>query len=493
MLEQQIKESLTVFLIGVTGDLAKKKIIRALYRLFAEERLPENFHFVGVARRSFSKSEYQEFLKDVIQPEDDARWKQFCAASSYVSGDVTDAETFAKLRELHGSFERCGNHLWYLATLPELYTAAIENLIAAGFNESSCGWTKLLIEKPFGTDLETAHQLNKVLRSGFKEEEIYRIDHFLAKETVQNLLAFRFANGVFENMWNRQFVDHIQVTAAETLGVTGRGVFYDHTGTIRDVFQNHILQMIAMTLMEEPKELTAAAIDTRRQELLSKLRPFSPHSMHTRAAFGQYSEGEIGAESVMGYQAEEGVRDASQTETAFAAKLFVDCDRWQDVPVYVRAGKRLAQSVTEISIQFKEPLNKIFGAGKQDMGNVLTIRIAPNEGIVFRLNVKKPGLFMELEQVPMQFCYQNAFTDDLIEAYVKLLFDAVKGDATLFPHAKGIEHSWELVMPLLDWTAKEDFLPDAYRAGSWGPESFDELLAADGRSWIEPSTAVCAV
>lgn len=493
-MQQQIKESLTVFLIGVTGDLAKKKIIKALYRLFEDKRVPEQFKFIGIARRELSPSEYQQFLRDIVQPSDEAVWKRFCSCASYHAGDVNSAQTFVKLKEKHDQFESCGNHLWYLATLPELYLQTIDNLIAAGLNVTSCGWTKLLIEKPFGTHLEAARQLNKSLLAGFKEEEIYRIDHFLAKETVQNVLAFRFANGVFENLWNRTFIDHIQVTATETMGVTGRGLFYDHTGTVRDVFQNHILQMIAMIMMEEPTELSAHAIDMRRQELLSNLRPFSPHSMHTRAAFGQYRTGEIEGDTVVGYDQEPGVKAHSQTETAFAAKLFVDTERWQDVPVYVRTGKRLKQSVTEISIQFKEPLNKIFGGRtKQDVGNVLSLRIAPNEGIVFRLNVKKPGLFMELEQVPMQFCYQNSFSVDLIEAYVKLLFDAVQGDATLFPHARGIEHAWKLVMPLVDWVAREEFVPDDYQAGTWGPDTFENLLAEDGRTWIEPSTTICSL
>ena len=491
---EQIKESLTLFLIGVTGDLAKKKIVKAVYRLFEEKRLPSEFHFVGIARTPFSRAAFHEFLHEIVHPADPETWQKFCQGVEYVAGDVSELSTFERIAELHCSFESCGNHLWYIATLPQLYLSCIENLTQSGLSKSSCGWTKVLIEKPFGTDLETAYQLNTALLKGFSEEEIYRIDHFLAKETVQNLLAFRFANGVFENLWNHNFIDHIQITSSETMGVTGRGVFYDQTGTVRDLFQNHILQMIAMTLMEEPQSLTAHAIDLRRQELLSHMKPLTNTTAERMTAFGQYLSGDIDGETVVGYLDEPGVAPNSKTETAFAAKLTVECERWQGVPIYVRTGKRIAQAVTEISLQFKEPLNTIFGkSSNQGMGNILTIRIAPNEGIIFRLMIKKPGLEMALQQVPMQFCYKNVFQMDLLEAYVKLLYDAVQGDATLFPHARGIEHAWKLVMPVLALKDEADFHPEPYAAGSWGPQSFTELLARDGKSWIEPSTAVCEV
>jgi glucose-6-phosphate 1-dehydrogenase len=489
-----IHQPLTLFLIGATGDLAKKKILKALYTLHEESLLPGIFTLVGNARKELSRAQFQDFVKEVVKPKDESLWQTFAPCLQYVSGDVDKLETFQKIQELHGSFSACGNHLWYVATLPSLYINTVKNIEKMGMDHTSCGWSKIMLEKPFGTDVASARELDKVLRSVFSEEEIYRIDHFLAKETVQNLLVFRFANGIFEHVWHRDFVDHIQITAAEDIGITGREVFYDQTGTVRDVIQNHVLQMLAMTLMDEPASLSAHDIRKKRHEVLNLLRPITPTTVKKHAAFGQYQKGEVNGENVRGYLEENCISANSRTETAAAVRCFVDSPRWKDVPIYIRAGKRMARTVTEISFQFKEPPNRMFAKENcPQQGNVLTMRIQPNEGVVVRLRVKRPGLHLELDEVPMQFCYRTEFQMDLVEAYVKLIYDAVQGDPTLFPHADGIETSWQFVQPLLDYKESKNFTIDPYEAGTWGPTSFDELIQQDKREWIQPSVEVCTI
>lgn len=484
-----LHEPLTLFLVGATGDLAKKKIWIALHRLFEQGLLPQTFSVVAVARAQHTQSQFEQFLKEVIQPTDQAVWKNFISSVTYLSGDVSKLETFTALEKFHHSRKTCGNHLWYLATLPSLYLSVIKHIKTTGLQASECGWTKLLLEKPFGTDLSSSHTLNKELLHVFDEEQIYRIDHFLAKETVQNVLVFRFGNGLFEHLWNRTFIDHVQITASEKFGIGLRGAFYDSIGAVRDVVQNHVLQMLATTLMEEPVSLEPAHIRQRRMEFISQLEPLLPEQIAARVLFGQYSAGEVDGATTRGYLQELGIPDISRTETAVAGKILVNNDRWQGVPIYFRAGKRLEESVTEITIKFKEPLNKMFSQIQTPQsGNILTLRIQPNEGVIVRLNVKKPGLALEMEEASMQFSYRTQFQMGLVEAYEKLLYDAIQGDTTLFPHAKDIDASWRFVQPILDHLAQEDVQPQLYKGGSWGPESFDELLEQDGRSWVQPRT-----
>ncbi len=412
-----IRESLTIFLIGATGDLSKKKILKALFQLFRDQLLPPEFQIIGVARKDFSLEEFHDFVKKIVKPQDEEQWRRFCSNLFYVSGDVSQPETFAKIGSFHKSLKQCGNHLWYVATLPALYVDVVRN-----------------IKK-------------------------------------------RFANGIFENLWNHQYIDSIQVRARETLGVGGREAFYNETGAIRDVVQNHVLQMVAMTLMEQPQSLAATDIRKRRRELISSLKLLDPKHIEDIAAFGQYTTGNIGEEKVKGYLEEAGVPEGSRTETAVVIKCFVNTDRWHDVPIYLRAGKRLPETVTEISIQFKEPSNPMFRkAGVPQEANVLTLRIGPNEGVTMRFHVKKPGLRLELEEVPMRFNYQTEFQMDLVEAYVKLIYDAVVGDPTLFPSASTVNASWNFIQPLLDYTASPTFRPDLYPAGTWGPKSFEHVL-----------------
>lgn len=479
-----IEQSLSVFLVGATGDLSQKKILPALYHLFSSRLLPEHFYIIGTARKNFTQSEFHDFVKNVVLPKNETDWLEFCKHVHYVAGDVSSASTALNIRKLYESLDQCANHLWYVATLPQLYVDVVRNIKNAGLHTTVYGWTKLLIEKPFGTDLTTAQKLNQELLQVFNENDIYRIDHFLGKETVQNLLAFRFANGAFEHLWNWRFVDYITVTATETLGVGGRTAFYDKTGAVRDIFQNHILQMLAMTLMEEPISLSAHHIDIRRQEFIKSLREFNQVSLADSVLFGQYTAGNVQNAQVLGYLDESGINKNSKTETAFACKLYIDTDRWQDVPVYVRLGKRMAKKITEISIHFKEPFNQLFQKmEEQPRGNILTLRITPNEGIIFRMYVKKPGLKFQVQEVPMRFYYKHVFQMDLLEAYVKLLHDAILGDATLFPRANGIEESWRFVQPILDYVKNTDFTPEPYKAGTWGPLSFTHLLKKENKNW----------
>lgn len=490
---RQIPEPLTIFLIGATGDLAKKKIWKALYRLFEQDLLPPQCRVIGVARTKYSLEGFHSFIAhSVFQDSTPARWKPFSSLIEYCSGDVASFETFEKLKTVHSQNSSCGNHLWYVATLPNLYLSVIRNIKAAKLQRAACGWTKLLLEKPFGIDLESSQLLNDELLQVFDEEQIYRIDHFLAKETVQNLLVFRFGNGLFEHLWNRQFVDHIQITASEKIGIGGRGVFFDSVGTVRDVVQNHVLQMLAMTLMEEPSSLEPSELRHRRMQFLSQLATFQ-EDLSEKIIFGQYQQGAIDGEAAVGYLQEIGIPSHSRTETAVAGKIIVENERWQGVPIYFRAGKRLKETVTEISVKFKEPLNKMFTSMESPQGgNVLTLRIQPNEGVIVRLNVKKPGLELTMEEASMQFCYSHQFQMGLVEAYEKLLYDAVLGDPSLFPQAKDIEASWRFVQPILNLLADPETHPLPYVAGSWGPAAFEKLLTDDGRTWLAPNPDVCA-
>jgi glucose-6-phosphate 1-dehydrogenase len=490
-----IQQPLTIFLLGATGDLAKKKILKALFTLQEEKLLPESFRLVGNSRKLFSREEFQAFVKKVVGPADEKAWQTFADCLYYVPGDVDQQKTFEDLLQLHESFPRCGNHLWYIATLPSLYTQATKNIKSVQMDHMRCGWSKIMLEKPFGTDLKTAHELDRVLTAVFSEEEIYRIDHFLAKETVQNLLVFRFANGIFEHLWNNKFIDNVQITMAEDFGVEGREVFYDQTGVVRDVVQNHVLQMLATTLMDEPSSLSPHDIRQSRHHILQNLRPIkTEQEIQENITFGQYSEGEVDGQRVKGYLQENTIAQQSQTETAVAIRCFVDTPRWQGVPIYIRSGKRMKRTVSEISVQFKEPQNRMFKAEHcPQQGNILTLRIQPNEGVVMRLRVKKPGLHLNLEEVPMQFCYRNEFQMGLVEAYVKLIYDGVQGDPTFFPRADGIEVSWQFVQPLLEHQMQKSFRPELYAAGSWGPNSFNTLIEKDGKEWIEPSLDICAI
>jgi glucose-6-phosphate 1-dehydrogenase len=485
---EKIQQPLTIFLIGVTGDLARKKILIACYKLFEKKLLPETFALVGNARRPINRTDFQEFVKAVVKPNDEDIWKEFAKCLHYVAGDATEKKTFVEMQAVHKQLEQenhCGNHIWYIATLPELYLEIITNLKELKMNSFACGWTKVMIEKPFGTDLNSAKALNHELAAVFNENQIYRIDHFLGKETVQNVLAFRFANGIFEELWNNKYIDHVQVTMAESLGVGGRERFYDATGATRDVIQNHLLQIVSVLMMEEPKSLSAPDIRRSRSGLLDSLR-FVGTGPGINAAFGQFTAGTIDQEAVPGYLDNTQIPKNSVTETATALKLEVDNERWQGVPIYIRTGKRLPTDVIELSVQFKDRYNQMFRSIKYGPDpNVLSFRFQPSEAIILRLFVKKPGYGVNLDMVPMEFQYKNRYQMDLIEAYERLIYDASQNDPTLFPQADSIESSWRIIDQVLEY--KANVAPEPYEAGTWGPTSFEALIQKDGRSWIEPT------
>lgn len=488
----KIKQPFTLFLIGATGNLSRKKTLKALYELYSKDLLSEKFTLVGNSRKDLTRTQFQEFVKKAVMPKDEKTWKSFAKLIHYVPGDASKKETFEKIKNYHETLEHCGHHLWHISTLPKLYTSVIEGIKSLGLNETSCGWTKIMLEKPFGTDLKSAMKLNKVLTDTFTEEQIYRIDHYLAKETVQNLLVFRFANGIFEHLWSKEHIDHIQITSSEEIGIERRGTFYDTVGEVKDILQNHVLQMLATTLMEEPSSMEADDVREKRQKLLSQLEIMTPTQISKQVAFGQYSKGKVNGNEVNGYHNEHDIPASSQTETAVALKCFVNNERWQGVPIYIRAGKRFAKKYTEISIQFKEPKNKMFEkSSSQETGNILTFRIQPSEGIVIRSKVKTPGIEMKIENVPLQFCYKSEFSTELIDSYEKLIHDAIEGDPTLFARADGVMSSWKFIQPILDYMHTDSFKVDHYKAGTDGPKSFDELIKKDERNWIVPSIEIC--
>ncbi len=481
---QKVTEPLTIVLVGATGDLAKKKILKAIYMLYEKHLLPADFLLLGNARTTYSREAFTEYAQSIVNPSDLEIWSRFTTHIDYISGDVTEEQVFIDIKRCLDDKQRLGNLLWYIASFPSLYDDIIRHVGNCSLNRRPQGWVKFMLEKPFGTDYASARLLNSHLLKIFDEEQIYRIDHFLAKETVQNLLAFRFANSMFEHLWDRSSIDHIQVNAVEDFGITGRELFYDSTGTVRDVVQNHVLQMVAMTLMEQPKSLSVSDIRKARRDLLAQIAPLKYEDIGRIARFGQYR----------GYTQEKDISSESKTETAVAFKLEVDNDRWSGVPIYIRAGKQLKRSVTEITVVFKPNKKSLFhdSTGIR-RPTALTLRIGPNEGVIIHLAVKKPGLDFKIDEVPMQFCYKNEYQMDLVEAYVKLIHDAIAGDITLFQHAEGIETSWQYVEPLIRHTQSSTFAPEIYEQGSWGPESFEKMMVDDGRSWLEPSEAVCQI
>jgi glucose-6-phosphate 1-dehydrogenase len=476
-----------VVIFGASGDLTKRKLFPALYALAHRRLLPERFAVVGVARteqttRQFvmaMKKAVREFGRDPVERE---IWDEFAAGIRYVAADfATDAgedALQATLDELDEQRGTAGNRVYYLAVPPQAFEAVVQEI---GERREREGWTRLIVEKPFGHDLHSAQELNALLRRWFPEGEVFRIDHYLGKETVQNMLALRFANGIFEPIWNRQFIDHVQITVAESMGIEGRAGFYEQAGAIRDIFQNHLLQLLALTAMEPPIDFTADSVRNEKVKVLRSLH--TPGPKHV--VRGQYGRGFVEGEEVPAYREEPGVAPGSTTETFVAAKLFVDNWRWADTPFYVRAGKRLARRETTIAIQFQRaphpPFAEIAGEGLRP--NVLLIHVQPDEGVSLAIGAKVPGAGMTIRTVHMDFVYGGAFRTGLPEAYERLILDTMLGDATLFNREDEVEEQWKLVDAIVAvWKRDRPNFPN-YEAGSWGPISADELLHRDGRSW----------
>lgn len=475
---------LTIYLFGGTGDLSRKKLLPAIFYLYSKNLLPK-FRVVAIARKKLTRLEYWQYLTDVVAPAETSIWQEFLEHVEYVSGDSEGDGLYEELADELKRSNITGDRIFYLATLPQLYSAIALQLRAHHLIDNDACWSRLLVEKPFGVDVASSRALNAELLLSFPEESIFRIDHFLAKETVQNMLAFRFANGIFENLWNNNFVDHIQITSAEPFGVEGREQFYNDVGVVRDVVQNHCLSLLAIALMEEPGSLDPRAIQRERLRLLSQIEVTDASLVAQRVAFGQYES-----------QSQETAAALSpRVPTAVAMRLSVLNDRWKNVPIYIRAGKKFPSRITELSVIFKEPANHMFGSvAVAQSASVLTFRIQPNEGIIVSVNVKRPGFEYGIDRVPMSFCYASTFTDaTLPEAYSKVIYDAIKGDPTLFLDEKGVDASWAAVDPFVAWQDTTPQLPEVYVPSTWGPASFTELIRHDGRSWLEPDLTVCSI
>ncbi len=474
-------------IFGASGDLTHKKLMPALYSLAFRQLLPPRFAIVGVARTEGDDDSWRADMKEAVQKyaRDEFRqdiWDGLAANMHYVATDFSDEGGEDTLEQLVG---RCdsernlgGNRVYYLAVPPPAFPTIVE---ALGKRRSAKGWTRLIVEKPFGHDLASARELNTMLWAHFQESEIFRIDHYLGKETVQNMLALRFANGVFEPIWNRQFIDHVQITVAESIGIEGRAGYYEQAGAIRDIFQNHLLQLLALTAMEPPIDFTADSVHSEKVKVLKALHTPGPKSV----VRGQYGRGFVEGEEVPAYREETGVAASSMTETFVAAKLFVDNWRWADTPFYVRMGKRLARRETTIAIQFKRaphpPFEETSAEGLRP--NVLLVHVQPDEGVSLAIGAKVPGQGMTIRTVHMDFLYGGAFRTGMPEAYERLILDTMLGDGTLFTRADEVEEQWLLVDAVVAaWQRDRPAFPN-YAAGTWGPPSSEELLRRDGRSW----------
>jgi glucose-6-phosphate 1-dehydrogenase len=484
-------------IFGASGDLTRRKLVPAVWHLQQQGRLPEQFALVGVARSELSTEEFRSRMAEALQEfagASGAQVDRLLSRVDYVSGDPNDAEFYqrlgARLRQLDDQFGTGGNRCFYCSVPPQVYLTIIEQLGAAGLHQEGQGqpgWVRIIVEKPFGHDLDSARALNQSIHAVFDEHQIFRIDHYLGKETVQNILVFRLANSMFEPLWNRRYVDHVQITAAETVGVEHRAGYYDSSGALRDMIQNHLLQVMCVVAMEPPSAFDAESVRLEKLKVLKAVRPISVGEVDRFAVRGQYVAGAYDEAQVQGYREEQDVPGNSRTETYAAIEFTVDNWRWQGVPFYVRTGKRLAQRASAITMQFKQAPHLIFDGGSNLCPSTLTIRIQPDEGIALSFSGKIPGPDVNLGTVEMDFCYQDAFGGRSPEAYETLLLDCLLGDGTLFGDAGWIEKSWDLLMPILEaWNATSATRVPTYRAGSWGPGEADNLFDRDWRTWACP-------
>ncbi|NMN00620.1 glucose-6-phosphate 1-dehydrogenase [Bifidobacterium sp. DSM 109958] len=485
--------SLVIF--GVTGDLAKKKLLPAVYDLANRGLLPPGFGLIGFGRREWSNEQFANFVEEHVRercrtPFNEDTFAQLRKGLRFVTGTFDDAAAFGRLSDTVSELDRDlgtrGNHAFYMSVPPRAFPVVSRQLAACGLAHSTEGaWRRVIIEKPFGHDLASAKELDRVVSEVFAPESVFRIDHYLGKETVQNLLALRFANTMFEPIWNANYVSHVQITMAEDMGVAGRAGYYDGIGAARDVIQNHLLQLMALTAMEEPVSFTAADLTAEKTKVLSAIR--LPHDLAAHTARGQYAAGWQGSERVVGYLDEKGIDPASTTETYAAIRLDVDTRRWAGVPFYLRTGKRLGKRVTEIAVVFKRAPHLPFEttATKELGHNAVVIRVQPDEGVTMRFGSKVPGTAMEVRDVSMDFSYGRSFTEASPEAYERLILDVLLGDPPLFPTTREVELSWEILDPIEEfWSTLGQ--PQPYRSGTWGPEEADAMLARDGHHWRMP-------
>ncbi|MGW3255771.1 glucose-6-phosphate dehydrogenase [Streptomyces fungicidicus] len=482
-------------IFGVTGDLSRKKLMPAVYDLANRGLLPPGFSLLGFARRDWEDQDFAEVVHDAVQeyartPFREEVWQQLAEGMRFVPGDFDDDHAFDQLREavdeLDASRGTSGNYAFYLSVPPRFFPKVVQQLKKHGLADAPEGsWRRAVIEKPFGHDLKSAQDLNAIVHEVFDPEQVFRIDHYLGKETVQNILALRFANQMFEPVWNRSFVDHVQITMAEDIGIGGRAGYYDGIGAARDVIQNHLLQLMALTAMEEPASFDAASLLSEKLKVFRAVRLPDDLGLHT--VRGQYCAAWQGGAKVRGYLEEEGIAASSTTDTYAAIKLGVNNRRWAGVPFYLRAGKRLGRRVTEIAVVFQRaPHSPFDSTATEELGeNAVVIRVQPDEGMTVRFGSKVPGTSMELRDVTMDFAYGESFTESSPEAYERLILDVLLGDANLFPRHQEVEESWKILDPIEGYWAANG-RPARYASGSWGPAEADEMLARDGRSWRRP-------
>jgi glucose-6-phosphate 1-dehydrogenase len=495
--DYRIAEGAVMVIFGATGDLSGRKLLPALYNLAKQRSLPAGFAVIGAAMTPMSDDSFRQMAAQKIhefsrtQPIDERVLDSLLSGLHYLTvdfGNVDDFKTLGqKLHELDESNHLPGNRIFYCATPPPTYQAIALQLQAAGLNTGS-GFHRIVVEKPFGSDLKSARELTQTLQKVFPEDSVYRIDHYLGKETVQNILAFRFANSIFEPVWNANLIDSVQITVAEELGIENRGAYYDRAGALRDIIQNHGLQLVALTAMEPPLAFEANAVRDEKVKVLRAIRPLIGEDIEQSTVRGQYTKGWVLGEQVQGYRTEKNVAPESQTETFAALRLFIDNWRWAGVPFYVRAGKRLPKRVTEIRIQFKRPPHLTFGreAMKEVDPNAITLRIQPEEGISLKFGAKVPSAGLHIRSVTMDFQYVTSFLVEAPEAYERLLLDCMIGDPTLFTRADEVEAAWTLVDPIENaWRQGRPPL-QTYAAGTWGPDAATQLLHADGREWHRP-------
>ncbi|MCG7410397.1 glucose-6-phosphate dehydrogenase [Paenibacillus sp. ACRRX] len=492
--ESILSDGAVFFIFGATGDLARRKLFPAIYSLYREGKLGERFAVVGLARRPRTNDEFRVDVRASIDEfcrydvKDNGEWERFAEHFEYKPLDINNVDGFRELtvqtEEIERKFDVPGNRLFYMALAPELFGSVSHNLRDGGMLDTT-GWTRLVIEKPFGYDLESAERLNEQLSSVFKEEQIYRIDHYLGKEMVQNIEVIRFANAFFEPLWNNKHIANIQISLSETVGVEERGGYYDHAGALRDMAQNHMLQMLTMIAMEPPSRLHPEDIRDEKVKVLRSLRQYhTAEEVHDHVIRGQYSAGAMKGKELPGYREEEKVNPASVTETYFAARVFVDNFRWAGVPFYIRTGKRLPVKTTEVVVEFKSmPSNVYLGRKHKLEPNLLVIRVNPMEGIYVRINGKKPGAEGGIQPLAMDFCQSCMIGINTPEAYERLIFDAARGDSTYFTRWDEVAAAWSFVDKIAEaWRESNDDLHQ-YPAGSWGPQAANELLEQDGYRW----------